>query len=136
MQVTKIITFAAAHRLFNYKGACANIHGHNYKVELSVEGDCIGDEDGLLMDFKSVKKLLQEEVMGRFDHKLILFSEDPLVGVLRRQENVDLLVVPYNPTVEEMASHIRHLITKKLPEHVWFHSVKIWETDTSFCVIK
>ena len=107
-------TFAAGHALRGYRGKCERVHGHNYKVQVSVEGAEL-DAAGLLMDFVELKRLLHG-VMDRLDHE---FLND---------------VAPFdavNPTAENMAKYFHDEIARDLPPDVRLIYVKIWETDTS-----
>jgi len=65
MIVTKIFRFEASHKLEGYNGKCANLHGHSYKLHVSVSGDV---KDGFVMDFHELKKIVQEEVISQLDH--------------------------------------------------------------------
>ena len=62
-------TFAAGHALRNYKGKCENVHGHNYRVQVTVEGDEL-NSIGLLVDFADIKKLVRA-IVGRLDHQFL-----------------------------------------------------------------
>ena len=107
-------TFAAGHALRGYRGKCEKVHGHNYKIQVSVEGGAL-DSAGLLMDFVELKRLLHA-VMDRLDHE---FLND---------------VAPFdvvNPTAENMAKYFYDEIARGLSPEVRLASVKIWETDTS-----
>ena len=107
-------TFAAGHALRGYRGKCEKVHGHNYKVQVSVEGGQL-DSAGLLMDFVELKRLLHG-VMERLDHEFL--NE----------------VAPFdtvNPTAENMAQYFHDEIARGLPPDVRLTFVKIWETDTS-----
>lgn len=112
-------TFAAAHALRGYRGKCENVHGHNYKVQVTLEGERL-DSLGLLMDFVEVKRLMHA-VMERLDHKFL--NDIPPFDV-------------ENPTAENMAKYIydeiaKGLNTRKPEEPVRVAQVRIWETDTS-----
>jgi len=107
-------TFAAGHALRDYHGKCEKVHGHNYKIQLAVEGGHL-DSAGLLMDFVELKRLLHG-VMDRLDHE---FLND---------------VAPFdalNPTAENLSKYFYDEIARGLPPDVHLASVKIWETDTS-----
>lgn len=112
-------TFAAAHALRGYRGKCENVHGHNYKVQVTLEGERV-DSLGLLMDFVEVKRLMHA-VMERLDHKFL--NDIPPFDV-------------ENPTAENMAKYIydeiaRGLNTRKPEVPVRIAQVRIWETETS-----
>jgi 6-pyruvoyltetrahydropterin/6-carboxytetrahydropterin synthase len=107
-------TFAAGHALRGYKGKCENVHGHNYRVQVQVEGPEL-NAIGLLADFGDVKKLLRE-VIARLDHQFINDLE-PFTVV--------------NPSAENMAKYFYDEIRAGLDQRVKLAQVKVWETDTA-----
>ncbi len=107
-------SFAAGHSLRHYHGKCEKVHGHNYKVRVTLEGETL-DEAGLLADFGEVKRLLRA-VMDRLDHEFL--NEIPPFDTV-------------NPSAENMAKYFHEEIAKGLASGVRISSVRIWETDTS-----
>ncbi len=111
--------FSSAHQLRGYKGKCENIHGHNWKVALTVRGDKLNDI-GLLVDFHEIKKILKE-VLSIIDHKLINDVE-PFNEI--------------NPSSENLARFIFDgvkAIIDKSYEGVETYAVRVWESATSSC---
>ena len=115
-EVTIEQTFAAGHALRNYHGKCENVHGHNYRCQVTVEGEEL-DGTGLLMDFVALKKAVNE-VIDRLDHQWL--NDYPPFTVL-------------NPSAENIAKYIYDEVNQGIrPETgVRIGSVKLWETDTS-----
>jgi len=110
-------TFAAAHNLRNYYGKCENLHGHNYKVRVTLAGKEL-DDTGLLYDFVHLKRVIQE-VIGSLDHKYL--NELPPFDKI-------------NPSAENIAWYIFDSSAQKLPKSpngAVISSVTVWETDTS-----
>ena len=105
-------TISAAHRLRDYKGSCARIHGHNWKIRLEVQSDII-DEIGIVVDFTTLGQYLQQ-VTGQFDHQL-----------MNEISPFDEL----NPTAENLAKYIYDQVKKLLPSHIKIKKVSVWETD-------
>ncbi len=107
--------FAAGHALRNYKGKCENIHGHNWRVQVVIEGEQL-DGTGLLVDFIDVKNLMGS-VIARLDHQFL--NE----------------VAPFdvkNPSAENIAEYFYEQMSTGLaatPVPVRIREVKIWETD-------
>jgi 6-pyruvoyltetrahydropterin/6-carboxytetrahydropterin synthase len=101
--ITKEMTFEAAHRLFGYNGPCGNLHGHSYKVQVTVCSEAL-DGQGFVMDFGDLKKVLKP-LLDSWDHATILQDSDPLVGVLKTLET-KVVVFSEIPTAEVMARHI------------------------------
>ena len=81
MQVTKFITFDMAHRLPNHEARCRFPHGHTWKVGLTISSENLasGSSEGMVFDFKDIKKWLMEVVDDRFDHSMTLYYKDPLL---------------------------------------------------------
>src|SRR5207244_3406075 len=111
-EVTVEETFAAGHALRGYRGKCENVHGHNYRVQLTLEGPEL-DAIGLLVDFVEVKRLIHG-VVDRLDHRFI-----------NDLEPFDVL----NPSAENLAKYFYDEISVKLSPPVRLEQVKIWETD-------
>lgn len=110
-------TFSAGHALRNYKGKCENVHGHNYKVRIVLEGSTL-DSTGLLYDFTDLKRSVRETIAG-VDHKF-----------LNDQAPFDVL----NPSAENIARYFYEETSRRLgtmPAGVRIAAVTIWETDTS-----
>jgi 6-pyruvoyltetrahydropterin/6-carboxytetrahydropterin synthase len=108
-------TFAAGHALRNYRGKCENVHGHNYRVMVTIQGPQL-DNIGLLVDFVEVKKLMNR-VIDRLDHQFIndLAPFDTI-----------------NPSAENMAKYFYDEISTGLgTASVRVGEVRIWETDTA-----
>jgi len=110
-------TFAAAHNLRNYKGKCENLHGHNYKVRVTLAGKEV-DSTGLLYDFVHLKQVIQG-VIRSLDHKYL--NELPPFDVL-------------NPSAENIARYIYEQTSKQLPQApngAGVASITVWETDVA-----
>lgn len=112
-------TFAAGHALRNYRGKCENVHGHNYRVRVIIEGEEL-DEAGLLVDFSEVKRILRG-IIERLDHTFL--NDVPPFDEL-------------NPSAENMARYFYQEMGRELeggarPSPVRVAEVKIWETDTA-----
>ncbi|HML18160.1 MAG TPA: 6-carboxytetrahydropterin synthase QueD [Bryobacteraceae bacterium] len=108
-------SFAAGHALRNYKGKCENVHGHNFKVQVTIEGEKL-DEAGLLVDFLDVKKVMRA-VIDRLDHQFL--NDVPPFDVK-------------NPSAENIAEYFYQEMTAGLahtPVPIRIREVKIWETD-------
>ena len=118
IKITKQFKFEAAHFLPNYEGACNNLHGHSYLLEISLEGypKENGSEMGMVMDFGRLKKIVNEEIIEKMDHHLL----NDIPGL-------------ENPTAEKMVVWVWNILFEKLPDIV---SVKLWETETSYVEYK
>lgn len=102
--------FSYAHRLYQHKGKCRNLHGHNGKVCFKVSSDTL-DALGMVIDFGQIKQTLCNWIDDNWDHKCLIYEYDPLAYELK---NIDgLVIVKWNPTAENMANY---LLTKIGPE--------------------
>ena len=107
-------TFAAGHALRAYHGKCENVHGHNYRIQVTLAGEAL-DAAGLLVDFTEIKKLLHA-VVERMDHRFL--NDVPPFDTL-------------NPSAENMARYVYEEIKRELPAPARVAQVKLWETDTA-----
>ena len=114
-EVTIEETFAAGHALRNYHGKCENVHGHNYRCQVTLQGEQL-DGIGLLVDFVELKRVVHS-VLDRMDHQWL--NEFPPFDAI-------------NPSAENMARYIHDEVHAglKTAEGVRIASVKLWETDT------
>lgn len=132
--LTKIFRFEAAHAIHGYPGACANIHGHSYELHVCVasmqEKENFIGGSGMVIDFKDLKKLVQESVISRLDHKLILSRNFLKPSGMTPREG--LLVFENEPTVENLLIFIRNEIGKSLPADIKLASLTLWETGDSY----
>jgi 6-pyruvoyltetrahydropterin/6-carboxytetrahydropterin synthase len=117
-QVSVEETFSAGHALRGYQGKCENVHGHNYRVQITLEGPEL-DTIGLLVDFTRAKQVLRE-VIKRLDHQFINELE-PFISV--------------NPSAENLAKYFFEEVSgglKALPAGASVKEVILWETDTAY----
>ncbi|MEA2107022.1 MAG: 6-pyruvoyl trahydropterin synthase family protein [Bacteroidales bacterium] len=137
IRVTKEFNFEIAHALWNYDGPCANIHGHSYKLFVTVIGTPIEDEEdpknGMVIDFGDLKKIVNTEIIHPLDHAIILKKDaaDSLDGMNNPMFKKQY-ITNYQPTCENLVSDFAEKIMKKLPERLTLHSIKLHETGTSF----
>jgi 6-pyruvoyltetrahydropterin/6-carboxytetrahydropterin synthase len=135
--MTKQFSFEMAHALRNYDGLCRNIHGHSYKMDSTLAGQPLRDENspknGMVMDFGDLKRLVNEEVISLLDHALVLNSKTDaqLVEVLK-QNYEKIVTVDFQPTTENLLEFIAAKIQSRLPETVTLTCVRLRETDTSY----
>jgi 6-pyruvoyltetrahydropterin/6-carboxytetrahydropterin synthase len=120
-EITIEETFAAGHALRNYRGKCENVHGHNYRCQVTVEGEQL-DDIGLLVDFVELKRVVHS-VLDRMDHQWL--NDFPPFDQL-------------NPSAENMAKFIYDEVSSGLGTRpgVRIAWIKLWETDTSSAVYR
>ena len=137
IRITKIYSFEMAHILQDYDGPCRNIHGHSYKLFVTVSGTPIQDESspkkGMVMDFKDLKAIVKDHIVMRFDHALVLSSKtDPELIESMKKHMEKLIIVDYQPTSENLIADFASIIRSHLPENVSLHNLRLWETATSY----
>lgn len=137
IRVTKEFDFEMAHALWNYDGACRNIHGHSYRLFVTIIG--IPEQHkgnpkfGMVMDFKDLKKLVNTSVVDTLDHSLVVFKEaegNSLDAVKYMYQKVH--VFDFQPTCENLVSYIAGNLKELMPGDIELHSLKLYETATSF----
>lgn len=136
IRLTKEFHFEMAHVLDGYDGPCRNVHGHSFRLEVTVIGEPITDDNspkqGMVMDFRDLKAIVNKQVIDRFDHVLLVSRNSELAQkgkILNLQKIVE---VDYQPTCENLLSHIAQLIAPELPPSVKLHHLKLNETASSF----
>jgi 6-pyruvoyltetrahydropterin/6-carboxytetrahydropterin synthase len=137
IRITKEFEFEAAHALEGYDGPCRNIHGHSYRLSVTVSGVPVADPDspkkGMVMDFKDLKKIVKENIVDLFDHALVMpatlrnSSFQPAAEAFAK-----VIYTDYQPTSENMLIDFASRIRMELPDGVKLHSLVLRETSTSF----
>ena len=137
IKITKQFSFEMAHALRNYDGLCRNIHGHSYKMDITLAGQPLQDENspknGMVMDFGELKKLVNEEIISLLDHALVLNAKTDaqLIDTLK-QHYEKIVVVEFQPTTENLLEFIAAKLKSRLPNDVKLSCVRLRETDTSY----
>lgn len=135
LRLTREFHFEMSHALHGYDGLCKNIHGHSYRLFVTVKGipeqNIDSPKHGMVLDFSILKKIVKEEIENYFDHALVLNEKSPLADVLRTQE-LRLVSVPYQPTCENLLVDFAERIRSKLPVHVSLYSLRLYETRMSY----
>ncbi|MEZ4801442.1 MAG: 6-carboxytetrahydropterin synthase [Gelidibacter sp.] len=138
IRITKQFSFETGHALYGYDGKCKNVHGHSYKLSVTVIGSPITDTSnvkyGMVIDFSDLKKIVKTEIVDVFDHATVFNNNTPHVELAKELEDRghNVLLVNYQPTSEMMVVDFAEKIKKHLPENIQLHSLKLQETDTSF----
>lgn len=136
IRLTKEFSFEMAHVLEGYDGPCRNVHGHSYKLEVTVIGHPISDSTnpkyGMVMDFGQLKSIVNRQIVSRFDHVLLVKSNSTLLNFAEKLALGKLEVVDYQPTCENLLIHFAKLISAELPAEVTLHHLKLHETATSY----
>ena len=126
-----------AHALWNYDGLCKHFHGHSYILRVTVVGEPNRDEKspkfGMVMDFGSLKQIVNEEVVDRLDHAVVLNKDSEHQALLSMpQMGERVILTDYQPTCENMLIEMAERIQSRLPKEVSLHSLRLNETANSF----
>jgi 6-pyruvoyltetrahydropterin/6-carboxytetrahydropterin synthase len=146
IKVTKEFSFDCAHMLAGHEGLCKNLHGHTYKIEVTVKRPDnmaltipSGPAEGMIIDFKELKNIANE-LFDQLDHAFVYNKEtkDPVektIAVLLEDNGRKTYAMDCRPTAENMAHHFATELSSALTArfiHAEISSVKVWETPTSF----
>jgi len=138
IRITKQFSFETGHALYGYDGKCKNVHGHSYKLSVTVSGTPILDAShvkfGMVIDFGDLKKIVKEEIVDQFDHATVFNQNTPHVELANELKNRGhhVILVDYQPTSENMVTDFAARIKNRLPHDVELHSLKLQETESSF----
>lgn len=138
IRITKQFSFETGHALYGYDGKCKNVHGHSYKLSVTVIGSPITDNTnakfGMVIDFSDLKKIVKEEIVGQFDHATVFNENTPHIELANelKSRGHHVILVNYQPTSENMVIDFSNKIKNLLPENIKLHSLRLQETETSF----
>ena len=138
VRITKEFKFEAGHALFGHDGLCKNVHGHSYKLSVTLIGGPIEDTSnakfGMVMDFSDLKNIVNELVVKPFDHATILNINSPHLKLANNMEQWGhkIVRVSYQPTSENMVIDFAEKIGAALPSHLKLHHLILRETETCY----
>lgn len=136
VSITKVFRFEMAHALHGHGDKCAHIHGHSYRLEVTVKGALINDpsrpDHGMVMDFTELKAIVKEHILDRFDHALLLNERDrqsfpDSVALFKRLE-----YTAFQPTCEHLVLEMARVLCTHLPPTVAIRRLRLYETATSY----
>jgi len=136
IRVTKFYDFEMAHALWNYDGLCKNIHGHTYKLYVTVLGEPINNPDdkknGMVIDFGDLKRIVKDGIVNELDHSMVIYKDAPHNKLLDLKEMYERhFVFDFQPTCENLVLYIANKIIPLLPEGVSLKKVILYETASS-----
>ena len=138
IRITKQFSFETGHALYGYDGKCKNVHGHSYKLSVTVIGSPITDRSnvkfGMVIDFSDLKKIVKEEIVDQFDHATVFNETTPHIELANelKSRGHHVILVDYQPTSENMVIDFAQKIKDRLPNNIELHSLKLQETETSY----
>lgn len=125
-RVTEELRFCYGHRLMEYEGPCARLHGHNARVEVELSSRTL-NRLGFVADFYDVERAARDWLMATFDHRLLLRDDDPVIPHLRAAGEA-FVALPFNPSAENLA---RMVFDRLKAQGVPVTAVRFFETETS-----
>jgi len=138
MEVTKEFSFEMAHALEGHDGACRRIHGHSYRLWVTVGGEPVptagSPKLGMVVDFGDLKRIVGEQIVDRFDHAFVVrrtAENSALVDALAAHYG-GVRVVDWQPTSENLVRHFVELLAPRLPAGVELRAVRLSETASSY----
>ncbi len=138
IRITKQFNFETGHALYGYDGKCKNVHGHSYKLSVTVIGKPITDTKnvkyGMVIDFSDLKKIVKEEIVDLFDHATVFNKNTPHIELAEelKSRGHHVILVDYQPTSENMVIDFASKIKARLPENIKLFSLRLQETESSY----
>lgn len=105
IKATRYHDISTGHRVYGHESKCSHSHGHNYRITFTVESEDL-DSVGRVMDFSVIKEKLCMWLEDNWDHKFLLWEKDPWVQPMSAMDPCGLVVVPFNPTAENMGQYL------------------------------
>lgn len=134
IRITREFSFEGAHALRGYDGKCSHIHGHSYRMAVTVIGEPVAEENspkkGMVIDFTDLKRIVNETITDRFDHALVMSRDSTLADQIEKVYG-NVIIVDFQPTSEMLVSYFAKIISERLPEGVKLFCIKLWETRNS-----
>ncbi len=128
--ITRFHDISAGHRVVGHEGACAHLHGHNYRVYFTVASHAGLDHIGRVIDFSMIKSRLCYWLERNWDHKMLIWYMDPQCREIKAVDPEGVNIIGFNPTAEEMARHLVQFVgPRELADtDVQLISVEVQET--------
>jgi len=138
IRLTKIFNFETAHALSGYTGKCKNIHGHSYKLHVTISGipetDSNSPTCGMVIDFGDLKKIVNTHIVDVLDHAILLNKNSDYyeLGKHLESQNHQVVYLEMQPTCENMLYHFAEILNRELPSKVILETLRLYETENSY----
>lgn len=137
VRLSKEFRFEMGHALLNYDGLCRHIHGHSYKLVVTVIGEPQENSEdpklGMVMDFSDLKMAVKEPVVDYFDHSLVINRDAEKFLPEKPHDMYDKVhIMDFQPTCENLVVHIAEVVISRLKPGVELFSVRLYETATAY----
>jgi 6-pyruvoyltetrahydropterin/6-carboxytetrahydropterin synthase len=137
IRVTREFSFEMAHALKNYDGPCRNVHGHSYRLFVTITGTPVEDEknpkNGMVIDFVDLKNIVLTKIIDVFDHSVVVsndYDRDKMEMMKKTFGNT--VVVSYQPTCENLVEDFAQRLRNEMPRGIKLHSLRLYETAKSY----
>ena len=134
IQAERYHDFSTGHRVYQHESKCAHLHGHNYRIHFTVEAPAL-DTIGRVMDFSVIKDKLCMWVELNWDHKFLVWREDPWSVTLSKLDPQGTVIVDFNPTAENMGDYLINTIGPQVLEGTGVTLVKLKIEETRKCSV-
>lgn len=135
IRITKAFNFEMAHALKDHDGACRNIHGHTYELFVTIIGEPRAEDghpaNGMIMDFKELKEIVNYNIVKHYDHAFVVSQRSPWANDASVKD-FKLIVLPFEPTSENLVAEFAKILKGVLPNDVKLHSLRLRETTTAY----
>ena len=132
---TRYHDFSTGHRVYGHESKCAHLHGHNYRIYLTVEADQL-DTVGRVMDFSVIKDKFVVWLEVNWDHKFLIWEKDPFAPTLKELDPQGTVVVGFNPTAENMGQYLINVIGPQQLAGTNVKLVKVNIEETRKCSVE
>ncbi len=143
MQVTRLFEFDSGHRIPNHNSECKNLHGHRYKLELTLSGEILKNPEasfeGMVLDFSDIKRIAKK-FLDTLDHAFLVYQNDDKLLEFLKTSDSKYIIIPEIPTVENLTKFIFNHLEKEF-SHTYNDSLKIkkiklWETPNCYAELE
>lgn len=137
MLITRKFEFDAGHRISTHQSQCRNLHGHRYVLEVTISGNIITDtevpEQGMVMDFADVKRIIRESLVDQWDHAFLVYVGDiRVLEFLQSMDDHKTVVLEVQPTAENLAliafDRLHRIFQSKYAGKLELEHVRLFET--------
>jgi 6-pyruvoyltetrahydropterin/6-carboxytetrahydropterin synthase len=137
IRVTREFSFEMAHALKNYDGPCRNVHGHSYRLFVTLAGKPVHDvnnpRNGMVIDFTELREIVLKEIISLFDHSVVVSNDyDGNKMEMMKKTFGNTVVVDYQPTCENLVADFAERLRDKLPDGTSLHNLRLYETAKSY----
>jgi 6-pyruvoyltetrahydropterin/6-carboxytetrahydropterin synthase len=129
--VSRYHDISCGHRVYGHEGKCSHLHGHNYRVHFDCEADQL-DDIGRIIDFSVIKLKLCMWIEDKYDHRFLVWSQDPISSDLLRLDPT-VAIVPYNPTAENIAKYLAETVSPYALAGTGVRVVRVKVEETAKC---